>query len=249
MPRRSRSRRTLPRSPGLLTWLVAAAVAVVAAVLGVAVSRDAPTRGVAPVPPTPTEAIGAVNSVPVAVIGDSVSAGSPYGGRGAANWTFLVGSAEHWVVTNTAIGGTGYVNAGSAAPFQAAQLERAVAATPRLVVVEGSRNDIGLPLEHIRDAASRLYRELGARLTGVRIVVVGPFWNAGTSTKAFAVRDVLASAARDAGATFVDPMAENWFTGAYDGGPLIGADGVHPTDAGHAHYARRFQAALDRLGV
>ncbi|GLZ51531.1 SGNH/GDSL hydrolase family protein [Actinomycetospora sp. NBRC 106378] len=228
---------------------MAAAVAVVAAVMGVAVSRDAPAPAVAPFPAPPTEVVGATDSIPVAVIGDSISAGTPYGGRGVTNWTALVETAEHWLVTNTAIGGTGYVNAGSAAPFQAAQLERAVAARPRLVVVEGSRNDIGLPPEHVRNAADRLYRELTARLPGTRIVVVGPFWNAGTSTKAFAVRDALASAARDAGATFVDPMAENWFTGAYDGGPLIAADGVHPTDAGHALYARRLQAALDRLGV
>ena len=37
-----------------------------------------------------------------------------------------------------------------------------------------------------------------------------------------------------AGATFVDPIAERWFVDRPD---LIGRDGVHPTDAGHAYMA------------
>mgnify|MGYP002623887115 CR=1 FL=1 len=37
-----------------------------------------------------------------------------------------------------------------------------------------------------------------------------------------------------AGATFVDPIAEGWFVGRPE---LIGADGVHPTDAGHQYLA------------
>ena len=36
------------------------------------------------------------------------------------------------------------------------------------------------------------------------------------------------------GATWIDPIAERWFVGRPD---LIGADGVHPTDAGHAYMA------------
>ena len=39
---------------------------------------------------------------------------------------------------------------------------------------------------------------------------------------------------RAAGATFVDPIADRWFVGRPD---LIGADGVHPNDAGHAYIA------------
>ena len=35
---------------------------------------------------------------------------------------------------------------------------------------------------------------------------------------------------------FVDPLAEGWFVGRPD---LIGADGVHPNDAGHAYLAEK----------
>ena len=45
------------------------------------------------------------------------------------------------------------------------------------------------------------------------------------------IRDVLSAAAAAAGAAFVDPIADRWFVDRPD---LIGADGVHPTDAGHA---------------
>jgi lysophospholipase L1-like esterase len=247
--RRSRSRsgplRALPHT-GRLTWLVAAALVVIAVVGLVTWTRRAAVPTIGPTAAAPTGE--ATAGLPVAVIGDSISEGTPYGGRGAANWTFLVGEARRWTVTDTAVGGTGYVNPGPSAPYAAAQLERVVAARPRLVIVEGSRNDIGFPVDRIRDAARGLYRQLRDRIPGVRLVVIGPFWNAGTSVKAFAVRDALASEARDAGATFVDPMAEQWFTDAY-GTPLIGADDVHPTDAGHALYARRLAPHLDRLGV
>jgi lysophospholipase L1-like esterase len=48
------------------------------------------------------------------------------------------------------------------------------------------------------------------------------------------IRDILDTAALAAGAAFVDPLTERWFVGMPD---LIGADGVHPTDAGHAYLA------------
>jgi lysophospholipase L1-like esterase len=50
------------------------------------------------------------------------------------------------------------------------------------------------------------------------------------------IRDILRMQAGFAGATFIDPIAERWFV---DSPALIGADGVHPTDAGHAYLAGR----------
>ncbi|MDL5159563.1 SGNH/GDSL hydrolase family protein [Actinomycetospora termitidis] len=250
----SRPRRRLRRAVRRLRHgrlpLLAAAVAAVIVVVAIVTTGHDVSRSVAPAAasgPAASSTAPSDGSRSVAVLGDSISEGTPFGGKGAANWTQLVAAQRHWTVTNTAVGGTGYVYAGSSRPFEEAQLERAVAARPELVVIEGSRNDMGTPVDQIRAASTHLYRALQARLPGVRLVVVGPFWNAGSSQKAFATRDALADSARAAGASFVDPMAENWFTGAYDGGPLIGADHVHPTDAGHALYAQRLGAALDRL--
>ena len=47
-------------------------------------------------------------------------------------------------------------------------------------------------------------------------------------------RDAIASAAADAGALFVDPLGEEWLLA---GAELIGTDGVHPNDSGHAYLA------------
>ena len=48
---------------------------------------------------------------------------------------------------------------------------------------------------------------------------------------------------RLAGAAFVDPIAERWFVGQPG---LIGADGVHPTDAGHEYMADKIAPAHQR---
>jgi lysophospholipase L1-like esterase len=50
------------------------------------------------------------------------------------------------------------------------------------------------------------------------------------------LRDTLRGQAKAIGAVFVDPLAEGWFVGRPE---LIGADGVHPTDAGHAYMAEK----------
>ncbi|MGH3644916.1 MAG: Rv0518 family GDSL lipase, partial [Mycobacterium sp.] len=61
------------------------------------------------------------------------------------------------------------------------------------------------------------------------------------------IRDILSFQAMLAGATFVDPIAQRWFVDRPD---LIGQDGVHPTDAGHAYMADKIApligAALPR---
>ncbi|HEX3545697.1 MAG TPA: SGNH/GDSL hydrolase family protein, partial [Mycobacterium sp.] len=45
-----------------------------------------------------------------------------------------------------------------------------------------------------------------------------------------------------AGAVFIDPIAAGWFVGRPG---LIGADGVHPTDAGHALMAEKIAPLID----
>ncbi|MFC5061719.1 SGNH/GDSL hydrolase family protein [Actinomycetospora atypica] len=230
-----------------LPVIALAVLAVVVVTAALATQPSASSSG-----PTRAETVASVDAgpLPAAVIGDSISAGTAQGGLGAANWTKLLGAQRQWDVVNTSIGGTGYLNPGTAAPFQAAQLDKVVTSQPKIVIVEGSPNDITLPVGQVSAAADRLYRDLAARLPGVRIIAVGPFWNGTTRDDAMEWVDALADTAAKAGVTWIDPMREGWFTGAYDQGRgLIGPDRVHPTDAGHALYARRLNADLDRLGV
>ncbi|MEJ2866272.1 SGNH/GDSL hydrolase family protein [Actinomycetospora sp. OC33-EN08] len=185
----------------------------------------------------------------VAVIGDSISQGTRLGGLGRANWTSIVGAARGWKVTDVAVGGTGYVHASPGTQnFAAGQLERAVAAAPGTVVVQGSRNDGLTPLPQVSAAAADLYRQLQQRLPGVRLVVIGPVWSDGTITPSLeALRDAVRTPALAAGATFIDPIGENWFAAADTAQPpVIAADGVHPSDAGHRLIAERVLRGLER---
>ncbi|WP_018331180.1 SGNH/GDSL hydrolase family protein [Actinomycetospora chiangmaiensis] len=185
----------------------------------------------------------------VAVIGDSISQGTKLGGTGRANWTAIVGAARGWRVTDVAVGGTGYVYASPGTQdFAAGQLDRAVAVRPGTVVVQGSRNDGLTPLPQVSAAAADLYRQLQDRLPGVHLIVIGPVWSDGTITPSLeALRDAVRTPALAAGATFIDPIGENWFAGAAGAQPpVIGSDGVHPTDAGHRLIADRVLRALER---
>jgi lysophospholipase L1-like esterase len=70
-----------------------------------------------------------------------------------------------------------------------------------------------------------------------KFLVIGPPWpSADPPPTIRRIRDVLGYQAELAGATFVDPIAARWFVGKPE---LIGADGVHPTDAGHIYMAEK----------
>lgn len=67
--------------------------------------------------------------------------------------------------------------------------------------------------------------------------MIGPPWGSSTPPPSvLAIRGTLRTQATAIGATFVDPIAEDWVVGRPD---LIGHDGVHPADAGHAYMAAK----------
>ncbi len=78
--------------------------------------------------------------------------------------------------------------------------------------------------------------DLARRLApSARFLVIGPPWpTADVPDTMLQIRDVLNAAARAAGAAFVDPIADRCFVDRPD---LIGAEGVHPNDAGHEYLA------------
>ncbi|WP_433802230.1 SGNH/GDSL hydrolase family protein [Actinomycetospora sp. CA-084318] len=238
----ARRRRTIVLSVAVFALLAALLVAISAK--SAAEQRRADEARVA----TATLAGSSRPSTPVAVIGDSFTTGTAQGGTGAANWVSLLAASRDWAVTSTAIGGTGYVAAPpGTAPYEPAQLDAALAAGPRLVVVEGSRNDASSPPDRVGAAATALYRDLRARAPQARLVVIGPIWSDGTQPAPVrAIRDAVRDAATAAGATWIDPVADGWF--ARPAG-LIGADGIHPTDAGHRLMAERVDAALTAAGL
>lgn len=197
-----------------------------------------------------TSAAPATLGVPVAFIGDSYTGGSDMGGNESANWTSgvaaQIGATSPIVIRKAAISGIGYVSPGTVGKTFLDEVPAAVTPGARLVVVFGSRNDLGKPGD-VGQAATRVYAAIRDIAPDAKLLVVGPPWiNGDVPAGLVADRDAVKAAAVAAGATFVDPIADGWFSGA--NARLIGSDHVHPTDDGHAYMARliapHIQAAL-----
>lgn len=178
----------------------------------------------------------------VAVIGDSYTTGTDQGGLGSKTWT-----ARAWVTLArqgvqvapdvAAEGGAGYGVSGNHGSAFAELAAGAVHPDDVLVVFFGSRNDQGVNPQQLAEAAHDAF-DLAHRIApSALLLVIGPPWpTADPPGAALEVRDVVADQALKIGATFVDPIVENWFV---DQPALIGADGIHPTDAGHAYMAAK----------
>jgi lysophospholipase L1-like esterase len=176
----------------------------------------------------------------IAVIGDSYTAGFEETGRGAANWTertwqILAGRGTYVRADVAAEGGAGYAVRGNQGGLFGDLTARVVQPDDALVVFFGSRNDQDVePGQLTRLVADTL--GLARRTTpSARMLVIGPPWpTVDVPGNVWRIRVILSTEARVVGAEFVDPLAEGWFVGRPE---LIGPDGVHPTDAGHAYMA------------
>jgi len=190
----------------------------------------------------------------VAVVGDSYTTGTDEGGLGPKAWT-----ARAWLTLDhqgmyiapdvSSEGRAGYGVPGDHGSVFANLTARAVRPDDALVVFFGSRNDQGVDPALLAEMAREAFDLAHRTAASARILVIGPPWpTADVPETALRVRDVVSAAARAAGATFVDPIADRWFVGRPD---LIGADGVHPNDAGHAYIADKIApligAQLSRL--
>ncbi|WP_370062635.1 GDSL lipase [Mycobacterium sp. MAA66] len=178
----------------------------------------------------------------IAVVSDSYTTGTNMGGLGPRGWTALAWGqlAEQGLRIDpdvAAEGRAGYWQRGDHGSVFGDLTTRAVQPDDRLVVFFGSRNDQGadpLQLSGLTHDAFDLAHRIAP---GARLLVIGPPWpTADVPPAVLQIRDVLRMQAGFAGATFIDPIAERWFV---DNPSLIGADGVHPTDAGHAYLAGR----------
>lgn len=171
----------------------------------------------------------------VAVYGDSFTTGYGWGGIGPANWTVRVRDRLRLAVGNDAVGGTGFVQvtSGSTMPYAAAVWPLPQA---QVAVVFGGRNDYQQTPDAVGCGAVVLLELLARANPSTRVVLVAPQWPAAAiPPTVLAIRDRLAAAASARpGVTYVDPSG--WFQGRPD---LIGPDGLHPTDAGHALIADR----------
>jgi lysophospholipase L1-like esterase len=176
----------------------------------------------------------------IAVIGDSYTTGSDQGGRDSRGW-----AARSWQTLArqgfqinpdvAAEGGSGYGVRGNHGSVFRDLTPRAVRPDDTLVLFFGSRNDQGVDPAVLADSARDCFAFAHHVAPSARLLVIGPPWpTSDVPAAVLQIRDVLYAQARAVGATWIDPIAERWFVGRPD---LIGKDGVHPTDAGHAYMA------------
>jgi len=180
-------------------------------------------------------------SAEVVVFGDSFTSGSDQ--NEGPEWPAQVADAEGWSVQTSAPGGSGYIQPGINRPLPA-RVPTILKDYPDadLYIFAAGLNDVGnnVPADQIATLARVSVDELRS-VTDAPLVLTSPFSSgppvAATDETTAALQAVCAN---DTECTFID--VSDWLDS-----DLIGTDGVHPTDAGHAELARRFEASLPAL--
>lgn len=178
------------------------------------------------------------------VVGDSYTGGSTEGGRGPKGWPRLLNASLNrndqnirYLIEEVGVAGSGYVNTGPGDTTFREIAQDLVTTSGRVVVVFGSRNDVGLD---IRTAARLTYQSIRELDPAAQLVVIGPTWkDPDVPVEILTLRDVLSSETLQAGGTFVDPIAGQWFFG--DSSEYLAADGVEPTDEGHRYLSKMIE--------
>jgi lysophospholipase L1-like esterase len=185
----------------------------------------------------------------ILVVGEDLSVGSPLGGAGMAAWPQLVaadiGSSGRAVgVQVAAADGAGYQRPGpNGETFSL--LVTGAGTDFDLVVLFGSRNDNGTAAA-VQAGVTEAIAAVRSASPDAGLLVIGPASQIAPPPGFLLTnRDAVGAAATAAGATFVDPLADGWFTGRFSG--LIGADDVHPTDEGHRYLADLIRPLIDSV--
>ncbi|MCS5723235.1 SGNH/GDSL hydrolase family protein [Herbiconiux sp. CPCC 203407] len=171
----------------------------------------------------------------VTFLGDSYTGGSRQDSGEDARYPKLVGEALDISVHSAGLGGSGYVAVGTANKALPTLVNK-IHVDSDVVVVFGSRNDKA-GYQAVYDAASGMYGRIRERFPDAKLVAVGPAWPASV-TPDFVIEsdNAVRDAAAENGATYVSAL--EWLKGDP---ALIGADNVHPNDAGHAYLAAQFE--------
>jgi lysophospholipase L1-like esterase len=178
----------------------------------------------------------------VAVVGDSYTTGGELGGLGPKGWTtrawqLLARDGIPVDADVAAEGGAGYGTRGNHGSVFEDLTADVVKPDDALVVYFGSRNDQGVDPTQLSVLAWGTFQLARRTAPSAKFLVIGPPWpTADPPDAVLRIRDALKYQAGVAGATFIDPIALGWFVGRPE---LIGKDGVHPTDAGHAYMAEK----------
>lgn len=207
------------------------------------------------------------------VLGDSIPGGSSMNIAGGAGTWFAraaraLGYSDAW---NEALGGTGYITAGSFATLGTRAPIDVIPNAPDVLIISAGYNDNGGSQPSISSAAASLYSAIKAGLPNVTIYVIGCWSPTGSPGASITNTDTtLRTAAAAASLPFISPITGSiynsagtliathgaWITGTGRVGATtgtgnadtyIGTDATHPTDAGHKYLADRVVAAIQEL--
>jgi acyl-CoA thioesterase I len=233
-------------------WVAVAVTVVVAAVLAIAVPtlRDGGTCALRQAPGAPSPGTGPVDSIDVPpdpvllVFGDSYVEGA---GATSPETSFphTIAADLGWRLETAGLSGTGYLNPSAAGNLTYRQRIEAlqVAEIPDVVLVEGGINDRDQAGDETAAAVDAV-RAVQTRFRGAQVVLLSPVDPQPVEARVTEIGRDLARAARLARVPLID--AGDWVTAA-NAGELIGADHLHPTQAGHDRIGALAAAALRRL--
>jgi acyl-CoA thioesterase-1 len=244
-----------PNHPRRVSWeraLLALALVAAALLAGTLIGRTLR-------PGAPACATGGATPTAV-VVGDSITAVTAPAGPNIA-FPLVTARLLGWQVKVDAHPDTGFTTPNGRNdqhPSFAARVGCVVAVHPRIVIVALGSDDaeVADPARRVQSKATEGLADLHRRLSGARIVVVGPLSSGSTPSQALqAVRDAVRAAAQAAHVEFIDPIAEGWITGQQtdpgsgNANQMISTDGRHLTPAGHAYVGLRLATDLSRLGL
>lgn len=177
----------------------------------------------------------------VLFVGDSFTGGSAM--NDGPTWPRQIADREEWIDVIDAVGGTGFVRGSTLGQALEVRLDDLLRKyDPDGIVVAMGLNDSGNDLDEVAETAHDILGAMQDRWPGVPFVVLSPF----SPKEIPAVTELdakLEPAVQDLGLPYVD------VTDVFDERPqLIGADGTHPTDAGHAYLSRYIDKRLRLLG-
>ena len=196
--------------------------------------------------PTPTP-----EPLPLALIfGDSWTHGLAASDSEHA-YPHLTGELLGWDVDVLGENGSGYLHLGEDGGFygtRVAELDPEL--EPDVVIVQGSVNDRREALSALPRAARSVWHAFEHTYPDAHLVILGPAPSAFPLDKKVKKIDAeLAQLADAEGIDYISPLAEEWFTPQNVDDYIDTETANHPSDAGHAYFAKRLSADLERLNL
>lgn len=241
----------LPTAPRWAWVTIVVGLIVLVVLTPIAVRRGAvPATGLAQSqggPRATAASPAAAARVDIAALGGSFTAGSAMDSGQQSEWPALLTAQQPWTVTPFAVSGAGFVHEDVPGTAIGSQVDRVIAAAPDVVVVAGGHDDARESPAAVQAAARDVLTRLHTGLPDAKLVVIGVLWPGQPAGFVTTINNRLRDLAGEVGATFVDALSEGWLNGSDP--PLIGIDGVHPTDEGQAALAEHIGNALLAAGV